>query len=155
MRALALIGVGLVAMGLAWPSQMLVISDETGAVRWRVPVADGAEVVLRYTNSVYLAPTWERFVVRGGRLHLRDISSTREAVLEYNRLAPPYQVAGGRVTAPVSGIVLDGYTLRVGARGHPILRVGSAVLPLYQAGEGAGLRVAIRRAPRLFTWLKR
>lgn len=153
MRAVALIGAGLVAAGLAWPSGILVVWDETGAVRWRVLVAEGTPVVLQYTNSIYLAPTWERFVVRGGRLYLLDVSSTREAVLEYNRLAPPYRREGPRVTAPVSGLVLDLLPLRIGERGRPVLQVGRTVLPLYEAGVGAGLRVAIRREPRLLRWL--
>ena len=153
MRAVALIGAGLVAAGLAWPSGILVVSDETGAVRWRVLVAEGTPVVLQYTNSIYLAPTWERFVVRGSRLYLLDVSSTREAVLEYNRLAPPYRREGPRVTAPVSGLVLDLLPLRIGERGRPVLQVGRTVLPLYEAGVGAGLRVAIRREPRLLRWL--
>ena len=153
MRVVALIGTGLVVAGLAWPSGILVVSDETGAVRWRVLVAEGTPVVLQYTNSIYLAPTWERFVVRGGRLYLLDVSSTREAVLEYYRFAGPYRREGPRVTAPVSGLVLDLLPLRIGERGRPLLQVGRTVLPLYEAGVGAGLRVAIRREPRLLRWL--
>ena len=153
MRVVALIGTGLVVAGLAWPSGILVVSDETGAVRWRVQVAEGTPVVLQYTNSIYLAPTWERFVVRGGRLYLLDVSSTREAVLEYHRFAGPYHREGPRVTAPVSGLVLDLLPLRIGERGRPLLQVGRTVLPLYEAGVGAGLRVAIRREPRLLRWL--
>ena len=152
MRAVALIGTGLVVAGLAWPSGILVVSDETGAVRWRVLVAEGTPVILQYTNSIYLAPTWERFVVRGGRLYLLDVSSTREAVLEYHRFAGPYHREGPRVTAPVSGLVLDLLPLRIGERGRPVLQVGRTVLPLYEAGVGAGLRVAIRREPRLLRW---
>ena len=152
MRVVALIGTGLVVAGLAWPSGILVVSDETGAVRWRVQVAEGTPVILQYTNSIYLAPTWERFVVRGSRLYLLDVSSTREAVLEYHRFAGPYRREGPRVTAPVSGLVLDLLPLRIGEGGRPLLRVGRTVLPLYEAGVGAGLRVAIRREPRLLRW---
>ena len=152
MRVVALIGMGLVVAGLAWPSGILVVSDETGAARWRVQVAEGTPVVLQYTNSIYLAPTWERFVVRGSRLYLLDVSSTREAVLEYHRFAGPYHREGPRVTAPVSGLVLDLLPLRIGEGGRPLLRVGRTVLPLYEAGVGAGLRVAIRREPRLLRW---
>lgn len=153
MRVVALIGAGLVAAGLAWPSGILVVSDETGAVRWRVQVAEGTPVVLQYTNSIHLAPTWEQFVVRGGRLCLLDVSSTREAVLEYYRFAGPYRREGPRVIAPVSGLVLDLLPLRIGERGRPVLQVGRTVLPLYEAGVGTGLRVAIRREPRLLRWL--
>lgn len=153
MRVLALIGAGLVVAGLAWPSGMLVVADEAGAVRWRVPVSDGSEVVLHYTNSIYLAPTWERFTVRGGRLHLKEVSSTREAVLEYHRLAPPYQRDGSTVKARTSGVVLEVLPLRVGERGHPVLQVGRIEVPLYLAGVGAGLRVTIRREARLQRWL--
>lgn len=145
----------MLAAGLAWPSQVLVVSDGDGRVRWLVPVSEGTAVVLRYTNSIYLAPTWERFLVRGGSLHLVDVSSTREAVLEYHRLAPPYRAEGERLVAAVSGVALDGYALRVGPRGRPTLQVGSRVLPLYRAGVGASLHIAIRRAPRLAAWLNR
>jgi len=155
MRALALIGAGLVAAGLSWPSGILVVSDEAGAALWRVPVTEGTQIVLHYTNSIFLAPTWERFEVRGGRLHLLDVSSTREAVLEYNRLAPPYRHDGARLKAPVAGVVLDVLPLRVGARGRPVLQVGRTELPLYRAGAGTGLRVTIRREPRLLAWLGR
>jgi len=155
MRFAGLLGVGLLFAGLAWPSAAVVVTDEHGAVRWRAPVGDGTSVVLQYTHSLYLAPTWEQFVVRGGRLHLREISSTREAVLEYNRLAPPYRWDGPVVAATVPGIVLDTLALRVGERGRPVLHVGGTVLPLYQAGVGTGLRVAVRQAPRVLTWLRR
>lgn len=152
MRLLALIGVGIVGAGLAWPSTILLVADETGATLWRVPVAEGSAVVLRYTNSLYLAPVWERFEVRGGRLHLLEVSSTSEAVLDYNRLAPPYRRHGPRLAAAVSGVTLDVLPLRVGARGRPTLQVGDVTLPLYEAGVGTGLRVFVRRESRFLTW---
>jgi len=155
MRLLLLVAAVMLTAGLVGPSDALTVSDEQGRVRWQVPVAEGTSVVLQYTNSIYLAPTWERFVVRGGRLHLVDVSSTREAVLEYHRLAPPYRVEEGRLVAPVSGTVLEGYAVRIGPLGRPTLQVGSRTLPLYTAGVGAALHIAIRRAPRLAAWLHR
>ncbi len=155
MRGIAVIGAGIVAAGLVWPSGMIVVTDATGAARWRAPTAEGATVTLQYTNSIYLAPTWERFIVRQSRLQLLDVSSASEAVLEYNRLAPPYRVEGGRVVASVSGVVLDEFTLRIGARGRPTLQVGARTLPLYEAGEGEELHIAVRRAPRFLVWLGR
>ncbi|MDR7427606.1 MAG: hypothetical protein QN175_12785 [Armatimonadota bacterium] len=145
----------MLATALARPFQVLVVSDEEGRVRWQVPATEGTAVVLQYTHSIYLAPTWERFVVRGGRLHLVDVSSTREAVLEYHRLAPPYRAEGGRLVAAISGVTLDGYVLRVGPRGHPTLQVGSRVLPLHAVGVGAAVRIVVRPAPRLGAWLHR
>jgi len=152
-RGLSIIGAALLAAGLAWPAQALRIADETGQVRWRVPVTEGTPVVLQYTHSLYLAPTWEQFVIRHGRLELVSLSSTREAVLEYNRLAPPYRRAGPRVTAPVSGIALAVLPLRVGERGRPVLRVGGVTVPLYEAGAGTGLRISVHRTSRLLTRL--
>lgn len=151
MRA-ALLGAGILAAVLAWPSPVLVVADDAGAVHWRVPVTEGSPVILQYTNSIYLAPTWERFAVRGGRLALVSITSTREAVLEYNRLGPPFVREGGRVTAPVSGVVLDVLPLRVGDRGHPVLQVGRISIPLAAGGPGTRWHVSIRRAPRLQIW---
>ncbi len=152
MRLPLLLATATLAAGLAWPSQVLLVSDEDGRVRWQVPAGEGTAVVLQYTNSIYLAPTWERFVVRGGRLHLVEVSTTREAVLEYHRLAPPYRVEDGRLVAAVSGVTLDGYTLRVGSLGRPVLQVGSRVLPLHTAGVGTALHIALRRVPRFGAW---
>jgi len=149
----SIVGAALLAAGLAWPGWALLVADEAGIVRWRVPVSEGTPVVLQYTNSLYLAPTWEQFVIRNGRLEMVSMSSTREAVLEYNRLAPPYRREGPRVTAPVSGISLTVLPLRVGERGRPVLTVDGATVPLYQAGVGAGLRISVRRESRLLARL--
>ncbi len=153
MRPVPLLAIVLLTAALAWPSGMLVVSDEQGRVRWRVPVAEGSPVVLQYTNSIYLAPVWERFVVRAGRLELVSVSSTREAVLEYNRLAPPFVWEGPRVTAGVKDVSLAVLPLRIGERGHPTLDAGGVSLPLYQAGSGTALRISLRHAPRLFAWI--
>lgn len=153
MRLVALIGVGAAAAGLLWSSAALVVTDDTGSTLWRLPVADGSVVVLQYTNSLYLAPVWERFAVRGGRLHLIEVGSTSEAVLEYNRHPGPYRQSGAWLIAPVSGVTLNVLALRVGERGRPTLEVDGVKLPLYRAGVGTGLRTSVQRAPRLLTWM--
>jgi hypothetical protein len=152
-RWLVLIGAAQVVAGLAWPSGALVVSDDAGRLLWRLAAAEGSEVVLQYTNSLYLAPTWERFRVQGGRLHLVEVISAREAVLEYGRFPPPYRRQGSRFVASVSGVVLDLLPLRVGERGRPVLHVGRRTIPLYEAGVGTGLRITIRRTPRLVLWV--
>ncbi|HEV8340500.1 MAG TPA: hypothetical protein VGR25_12725 [bacterium] len=149
MRLIALIGAGVVAAGVLWPSATLVVTNESGAALWRLPVHEGSVVVLEYTNSLYLAPVWERFSLRGGQLQLVEVSSTSEAVLEYNRHPGPYRRNGRLVSALVPGPVLDLLPLRVGEQGRPTLEVDGVALPLYRAGVGAGLRISVRRASRL------
>ncbi|MDQ7828164.1 MAG: hypothetical protein QN122_08040 [Armatimonadota bacterium] len=139
--------------GLARPVPVLTVTDEAGGRRWLVPVEEGSPVVLEYVNSIWGAPTWERFVVRSGRLALVEVASTAEAVLEYHRLPAPYRREDGRLAAPVTGVTLDALTLRVGERGRPVLHVDGASLPLFDAGVGTGLRVEVRRLPRLRLWL--
>lgn len=152
MRLLALIGAVVVAAGLAWPSTALTVADESGTVLWRVDVAEGTPVVLRYTNSIFVAPVWERFEVRGGRLHLREVASTSEGALEYNRHEPPYRREGTRLIASVQGLALDALPLRVGERGRPTLEVGGVAIPLYEAGVGTGLRIAVHTRARVLAW---
>lgn len=152
MRLLALIGAGVVATGLLWPSTALIVADERGVALWRLTVAEGSVVMLQYTNSLYLAPVQERFEVRGGRLQLIQVASTSEAALEYNRHPGPYRRSGAWLIASVSGVTLDVLALRVGERGRPTLEVDGATLPLYQAGSGTGLRISVRREARLLSW---
>jgi len=155
LRAAALAAVGLVVVlaGPARPIPALTVTDEAGRRRWLVPVEEGSSVILEYVNSIWGAPTWERFVVRSGRLALVEVASTAEAVLEYHRLPAPYRRQHGRLAAPVTGVALDAFTLRVGERGRPLLHVDGRTLPLYDAGVGTGLRVEVQRLPRLQLWL--
>lgn len=127
---------------------VLNVTDESGKSVWSADVDDGDEVVLEYTNSIYGAPTWEHLIVRGGAFHLNKVSSTREAVLEYHRLAPPYRVENGRLTKKVSAPALQALKLRVGETGRPVLHVGSQIFPLYTAGVGASLTAMLDRAKR-------
>ncbi|MGH7754566.1 MAG: hypothetical protein ACREN5_17305 [Gemmatimonadales bacterium] len=153
MRLLALIGAGVVATGLFWPSTALIVADERGVALWRLTVAEGSVVMLQYTNSLYLAPVYERFTVRAGRLALIEVGSTSEAVLEYNRHPGPYRGSGAWLIASISGVTLDVLALRVGERGRPTLEVDGAALPLYQAGTGTGLRISVRREAPLLGWI--
>ncbi|MDR7548532.1 MAG: hypothetical protein QN131_01165, partial [Armatimonadota bacterium] len=48
----------------------------TGRLLWRVPVSEGDRVDLDYVNSLFDAPTTERFIITGGLLRRVVISST-------------------------------------------------------------------------------
>jgi hypothetical protein len=134
---------------------LTVASPETGAVLWRVPVAAGERVDLNYTNSLYNAPTTERFVVTGGLLRLTEVSSTRQAVLEYLALDPPYEHRNGRLVSKRPGPLFPELTIRIGQTGRQRLAVGGRELPLYQAGTGEALLVRVARAPRLLVLIRR
>ncbi len=127
----------------------------TGKVLWRVAVYDGAQVDLNYTNSLFDAPTTERFVVTGGLLRLTEISSTREAVLEYLVLEPPYEQRGDRVVSRRRGPFLSELTIRIGQTGQQRLVAGGRELPLYEVGTGEAVRITVSRVPRLALLVRR
>jgi len=120
--------------------------DEAGRVRWSVPVLSTTTVTLEYTNSVYGAPTEERFTLTPGGFALTAVRSTSEAVLAYNGLSAPYRREGTFLVAAASGRLRE-IVLRVGRTGRPRLRVGSRELPLFTAGEGMRLTIAIAPSP--------
>lgn len=122
---------------------------DTGRVLWRVAVYNGAQVDLNYTNSLFDAPTTERFIVTGGLLRLIEISSTREAVLEYLVLEPPYEQRDGRFISKRRGPFFSELTVRIGQTGQQRLVAGGRELPLYEIGAGEALRITVSRAPRL------
>jgi hypothetical protein len=127
---------------------------ETGDVLWRVAVHNGAHVDLNYTNSLYDAPTTERFIVTGGLLRLAEISSTKRAVLEYLVLEPPYEERDDRFVSKRRGPFFADLTIRIGQTGQQRLVAGGRELPLYEIGTGDAVRVSVGRAPRLLALLQ-
>ena len=135
---------GLLTAPALGSSYVLTVTGDDGRRWWSLPVAPGDAVVLAYTNSIYLAPTEERFILRPEGFVLTDVASTSEAVLAYNGLAAPYSRRGAFYSAPVSAR-MPALVLRIGHTGRQRLLVDGRVLPLFAAGEGARLRVAVER----------
>jgi hypothetical protein len=144
--AAALAGAALTA-GMPEPA-VEVVHERTGRVLWRIPVHDGSRVALHYVNSLVHAPTSEQFVVDGRMLRLVEVTTTAEAVMEYLRLDPPYQVRGGWLVAPTSGPVLPVLVTRIGQTGRQWLDVDGRSLPLYEVGVGEAVRIQVVRRPR-------
>lgn len=141
--ALAL-AAGLLAASALGSSYTLTVTGDDGRRLWSLPVRPGDAAVLAYTNSIYLAPTEERFVMSPDGLTLTAVRSTSQAVLAYNGLAGPYRSEGPFYSASAAA-QLPQLILRIGHTGRQRLIVGGRVLPLYEAGEGARLRVAVER----------
>jgi len=129
--------------------------EGTGRLLWRVRISTGATVDLHYTNSIYNAATSERFTVQGESLRLVEVSSTREAVLEYMRLESPYETRDGRFVARVGGPTLATFTTRIGQTGQQRLVVEGTEIPLYRIGTGEAATVTITRAPWFLTLVHR
>lgn len=122
----------------------LVVIAEDGETLWTRPVREGSPVVLQYTNSLYLAPTHEHFTVRPGGFALREVWSTSDGVLAYNSLPAPYLRRGKFFISSVRAFV-PAIVTRIGPIGRQTLRIGDEELPLYQAGTGARVTIALRR----------
>lgn len=125
-----------------------VTHDRTARLLWRVPGRAGSTVDLNYTNSLFNAPTTDRFVIDGGRLRLVEISSTKEAVLEHAGLAGPHKMRDGRFVAERPGPVLGELTIRIGQTGQQRLVVDGREMPLYRVGVGEAVKVKVTRVPR-------
>ncbi len=136
------------ALAFAPVTVLDVIHDGTGRLLWRVPVRAGATVDLDYTNSLFNAPTTDRFVIDGGRLRLVEISSTKEAVLEHAGLAGPHRMRDGRFVAERPGPVLAELTIRIGQTGQQRLVVDGRDVPLYRVGVGEAVQLKVARIPR-------
>lgn len=126
-----------------------VTGARAGRLLWRVPVADGLTVDLEYTNSIFNAPTTERFAVSGRSLRLVEVSSTREAVLQYLALDPPYLSRDGRLVSRRHGQAIGELTIRIGQTGRQRLVVGGRMIPLYRVGVGEAVRLTISSVPRV------
>jgi hypothetical protein len=146
-----------VGLALLWTAAAgryeVVVRAETGALLGRIPVSAGSPVVLEYTNSLYLAPTQEHFAVHSAGFALREVWSTSDAVLAASSLPAPYVRRGAFFVSSVHAFVPRIVT-RVGPVGQQRLRVGGRDVPLYAAGTGAGVVVALRRSPPPETFLR-
>jgi len=142
---LVAVAAGLLA-GPVPPAHELRVMDEAGRIRWSVPVLSTTTVTLEYTNSVYGAATEEWFILTQDGFALTAVRSTSEAVLAYNGLSAPYRREGAFLVAAASARLRE-IVLRVGHTGRPRLRVGSSELPLFTAGEGARLTIAVAPSP--------
>jgi len=145
----AAVALAAAAAVLLTPSTALEVRhQETGRLLWRVPIASGERVDLNYTNSLFDAPTTERYVIDGSHLHLEMISSTKEAVLEYLSLDPPFEQHGDRFVARLSGPRFAELTIRIGQTGRQRLDIEGLDVPLYQVGTGDAVRLQIARPRR-------
>ncbi|MGH2437315.1 MAG: hypothetical protein ACRDFA_10000 [bacterium] len=138
-----------VALLLIWTAAAagtyeLVVIAEDGGTLWARPVGEGSPVVLQYTNSLYLAPTQEHFTVKPGGFALREVWSTSDGVLAYNSLPAPYLRRGKFFISSVRAFV-PAIVTRIGPIGQQTLHIGSEELPLYKAGTGIRVTIALRR----------
>lgn len=139
---------------LAVPVTVLeVTARASGRLLWRVPVEDGATVDLEYTNSIFNAPTTERFEISDRSFLLVEVSSTQEAVLQYLALDPPYQSRNGRLVSKRQGPTVGELTVRIGQTGQQRLTAGGREIPLYRVGTGEAVRLAISRMRRVHVLL--
>ncbi|MGQ0548226.1 MAG: hypothetical protein ACT4PY_00945 [Armatimonadota bacterium] len=129
--------------------------DDTGRLLWRVPVRDRLRVDLDYTNSLFYAPSTDRFVVDGLRLRLVEISSTREAVLLHAGLGGPFEKRADRFVAKRPGPVLAELTIRIGQTGRQRLVVGGHRIPIWRVGVGEAVRLRVARVPRVLALIGR
>jgi hypothetical protein len=132
-----------------------VTQQGTGRLLWRVAVGNGSQVDLDYTNARYNAPTTQRYVVTDGLLRLAEISSTSREVLVFLVLEPPYEQRDGRLVSRRHGPSFADLTVRIGQTEQQRLVVDGRELPLYRAGAGEGLRIAMSRMSRVLVWLQR
>lgn len=140
------------AVFLLLPQTALDVRDgTTRRLLWRVPAREGSTVDLDYTNSLFNAPTTDRFVVQRTALRLVEISSTKEAVLEHAGLSGPHKVRDGRFVAERPGPVLAELTIRIGQTGQQRLVVDGRDVPLYRIGVGEALHIRVARIPRVLT----
>jgi hypothetical protein len=121
----------------------LVVVAEDGATLWTRPVSEGSPIILQYTNSLYLAPTQEHFTVRPGGFALKEVWSTSDGVLAYNSLPAPYHRRGKFFVSSV-GAFVPAIVTRIGPIGQQTLRIGGEELPLYTAGTGTRVTIALR-----------
>ena len=141
---------------LSLPVRILDITHEgTGRLLWRLAVGKGSRIDLNYTNSLFDAPTTERLIVTSGLLRLTEISSTKQAVLEYLVLEPPYEQHDGRFVSKRRGPSFAELILRIGQTGQQLLVVDGREVPLYRVGTGEAVRLQMSRMPRAQVWLTR
>lgn len=141
---LAAVGVVLIWAATAAGAYEVAVIAEDGSTLWTRPVREGSPVILQYTNSLYLAPTEEHFIVRRGGFALREVWSTSDAVLSYNSLPAPYQRRGHYFVSSVA-VFVPAIVTRIGPVGRQTLRIGDEELPIYQAGTAVRVTIKLRR----------
>ncbi len=138
------------------PVGVLTVTHEgTGRLLWRVIVGGGSQIELRYINSRYDAPTFQRYVVADGLLRLTEISSTSESVLEFLVLERPYEQRGGQFVSKRHGPSFEQLIFRIGQTEQQTLFVDGRELPLHRIGSGEAVRVTLSRMPRALALLQR
>ena len=137
----------------AIPSYHLTVTGEAGERLWTLAIDPGTPVTLAYENSIYRALTEELLTVTAEGFTLRRIRTTSEAVLAYNGLEAPYTREGIWYAARASN-VLPLLVVRIGRTGRQHLIVAGRTVPLYEAGEGARVRVEVERASRAVAALR-
>jgi hypothetical protein len=113
-------------------------------------LADGEQVILTWTNSLFGLPVTEVFVAGGGALTLTAITFADPAGREPPRVRPedvddlyhtggPFRAEG--LSRPFSRVLL-----RVGEVGRPAIRLGNRVVQLEQeVGFGGAVLLAARK----------
>lgn len=123
-------------------------------MRWHLPVRPGTQIALAYVNSLYNAPTEDRFIVTTTGFELTEVRSTSDAVLDSNGLPAPYGRDGlyfvSRIRRPIPF-----FTTRIGPVGRQRLVVGNSDVPLYTVGTGNAVTVVLRREPLLMRIARR
>lgn len=123
-------------------------------MRWHLPVRPGTQIALAYVNSLYNAPTEDRFIVTTTGFELTEVRSTSDAVLDSNGLPAPYGRDGlyfvSRIRRPIPF-----FTIRIGPVGRQRLVVGNSDVPLYTVGTGNAVTVVLRREPLLMRIARR
>jgi hypothetical protein len=137
----------------ATPSYHVTVTGEEGGRLWTVAIRPGTTITLAYNNSIYRAATEEVLTATPTGFALREVRSTSEAVLAYNGLDAPYARDGVWYAAAASRM-LPALAVRIGRAGRQHLIVAGRVVPLYEAGEGARVRVEVERAPRAVAALR-
>lgn len=141
---LAAVGVVLIWAATAAGAFEVAVIAEDGSTLWTRSVREGSPVVLQYTNSLYLAPTEEHFVVGRGGFTLKEVWSTSDGVLAYNNLPAPYRRRGHYFVSSVSTSV-PAIVTRIGPVGRQTIRIGTEELPIYQAGTAVRVTITLRR----------
>ena len=113
-------------------------------------VADGEEVVLTWTNSLFNLPVTEVFVAAGGALTLTAVTFADPGGREPPRVRPEdvddLYHAGGPFKAEGLSRGLGRVVFRVGEIGNPAIRVGNRTVHLArEVGFGGAVLLAARR----------
>ena len=142
----------------------LELTDErTGRKILSRPLADGEQVVLTWTNSLFRLPVTEVFVAGSGVLTLTEITFADPTgsgpphvkpadVDDLYHTGGPFKAEG--LSRPVSRVVF-----RVGEIGHPALKVGNRVVHFAEeVGFGGAVLLTARPATvreRIVGWASR